>query len=307
MLDSFETRLADVIADELPPATVQLVARPRNDLAAAAGQADGVVLVVQTMSAASERVMGDDARERRGARGQYRLRTVIRLRGQVSIDAVIRPGGGAEVNERRRILMSAIDALLVAMQDEDFRTGRGFRTDEDLGFELDSFRFAGLSQLEPSPGGFRIPTEFEGIRVLYDFSGLFWPVEAEPEGLHIAALPTRLAVLPAQVPERIGATAGGADVNIPIGLDLRAMNGASPRVLARLRGASPPGSLVGDTVNVPAGWTAFVPAADGVLTVVYRPPAVLAAPTRVRVTTALSREEGPSAHLADFVIEVANA
>src|SRR6185436_15344806 len=106
MLDSFETRLTDMIADALENvAALQLVTRSRSDLATAAAEDDQVALVVHTLRAAPDVTMGDDARERRGAKGQYQLRTVLRLAGQVAIDAVIHPVGGGNLDARRRIVM----------------------------------------------------------------------------------------------------------------------------------------------------------------------------------------------------------
>jgi hypothetical protein len=74
--------------------------------------------------------------------------------------------------------------------------------------------------------------------------------------------------------------------------------------LARIRGASPPGELVGSTTDVPAGWVAFVPDEGGSVGIVYRPPATVTEPIRVGVTTALSRERRPFVSLAELDIEV---
>jgi hypothetical protein len=74
--------------------------------------------------------------------------------------------------------------------------------------------------------------------------------------------------------------------------------------MARLRGASPPGQLVGSTADVPTGWSAFAPDPDGTFNIVYRPPASVATPVRVGVSTALSRPERPIVSLAELDIEV---
>jgi hypothetical protein len=72
MLDSFETRLTDMIADALNSVTaIQLVTRSRGDLATAADDDDRVALVVHTMAAVPDITMGDDVRERHGSKGQY--------------------------------------------------------------------------------------------------------------------------------------------------------------------------------------------------------------------------------------------
>jgi hypothetical protein len=295
MLDGFEARLADLVADELNGiAAIEVVTRPRSDLTTAP---DRVALVVRTLSATPDVTMGDDARERLGTRGSYRLRTMLRLTGQVAIDAVVSPTGGADLEDRRPIVMTVVDRLLVAFQRASIRSGRDFQTDVDLGFDLDGFRFAGVAA--PSEA----PASFSTIRAIYDFTGRFWPIEAPVEGDAIAALPTRLAVLPVRIPERIQARAG-QDLTIPLHIDLRALNGAAARVMARLRGASPPGQLIGSGADVPAGWFAFTPDPEGAVALVYRPPAAVPTPVRVGVSTALSRAERPLVPLAELDIEV---
>jgi hypothetical protein len=227
------------------------------------------------------------------------LRTTLRLAGQLAISAIISPSGGPNVGDRRQIVVDVVDSLLVALQRPSIRSGQDFQTGVDLGFDLDGFRFAGLSAPEDAPAS------FSTIRALYDFSGRFWPVEAPVEGDAITALPTRIAVLPVQIPERIHVVAG-TDLQVPLKLDLRALNGASARVMARLRGAAPPGQLVGATNDVPAGWTAFNLDPDGSVNVVYRPPATIATPVRVGVSTALSRAQRPFVALAELTIEVSS-
>jgi hypothetical protein len=295
MLDSLEARLADLIADELSGvAALQTVTRPRSDLATVPGR---VALVVRAVNATPVVAMGDDARERLGNRGEYQLRTTLRLAGQVAIDAIINPVSGPAVAERRRIVMDVVDRLLVALQRPTIREGQDFQTGADLGFELDGFRFAGLS----APA--ETPASFSTIRALYDFTGRFWPVEAPLEGEAILAVPTRIAVLPVQIPERIRAIAG-SELTIPLRIDLRALNGAEARVMARLRGASPPGQLIGSTADVPAGWLAFLPEAGGTFNILYRPPSTVTNPLRVGVSTALSRPQRPFVSLVEFEIEV---
>jgi hypothetical protein len=295
MLDSFEARVTDLVADELNGiAAVQTITRPRSDVST---DPDRVAIVVRTLSAAPDVNFGDDARERLGSRGQYQLRTTLRLAGQLAISATINPSGGTNVADRRRIVMDVVDALLVALQRSSIRSGQDFQTGVDLGFDLDGFRFAGLSTPDDAPHS------FSTISALYDFSGRFWPVETPEEGDEITAVPTRIAVLPIQIPERLRAVAG-TDLLVPLRLDLRALNGASARVMARLRGAAPPGQLVGATSDVPAGWTAFTPQPDGSVDIVYRPPATVATPVRVGVSTALSRAQRPFVALAELTIEV---
>jgi hypothetical protein len=297
MLDSFEARVADLVADELNGiAAVETVTRPRSGLTT---DPDRVAIVVRTLSAKPDLAFGDDARERLGSRGQYQLRTTLRLAGQLAISAIVSPTGGDNLEDRRRIVVDVVDSLLVAFQRPSIRSGQDFQTGVDLGFDLDGFRFAGLSAPENEP------ESFSSIRALFDFSGRFWPVEAPEEGDAITALPTRIAVLPVQIPERIRAVSG-TDLQVPLKLDLRALNGASARVMARLRGAAPPGQLVGATTDVPSGWTAFNLDPDGSVNIVYRPPASVATPVRVGVSTALSRAQRPFVALAELTIEVSS-
>ena len=305
MLDEFELRLADLIADELAGVqALQLVTRTRSDLGTVVTEPDGVAIIVHTLNADSSRIMGDDALERRGTKGQYRLRTTLRLSGQVAADIAIRTEGGNDLDQRRSRLVQILDALLVALQDETVRNGRAFLTDTDQGFELDGFRLATVAELTPAASAFTLPEGFGAIRATYDFSGRFWPVQPEAEGDAITALPTRIAVMPVLAPERLSATAGAADLTVPLQLDLRLLNGATGRVLGRLKGASPPGSLQGDNAGVPAGWTAFAYDPNGTVSVVYRPPGALGAPARVQVSLALSREGRPSIPLGEFAIQV---
>jgi hypothetical protein len=299
MLDSFEQRLTDMLADALAGVTdIQVVTRPRGDMATVATDPGKVAIVVRALSAAAEHSMGDDSRERRGRKGQFELQTSLRLSGQVALDLIIGDSAGTGLDARRSTLMHVLDVLLATLHRDTVRNGRDFQTGVDLGFDLDGFR---LNRLEPPT---ETPASFSTVRVLYDYSGRFWPVEAPLAGDHISALPTRIAVLPVQVPERVAALAGGPDVKIPLRIDLRSLNGAQVRLAARLQGASPPGTLIGAATEVPPGWVGYTPDSEGVTTIVYRPPATVAGPVRVNVATAISQPSRPSLPLAEMVIEV---
>jgi hypothetical protein len=289
-----------MLADALPANTgVQLVTRPRSDLGAVAPAKDKVVVLVRTVSAAATQRLGDDQRERRGTKGHYQLQTSLHLEGQVAIDCTINADGGNDLELRRPALMQALDRILVALQAENVRTGPAFQTGDDLGFEIVGFRLVRVEPPAENPG------TFAALRAIYAFSGRFWPVEAPLAGRHITTPLTRLAVLPVVAPERVMAAAGGADVTIPLRIDLRTLGGASAVVATHLEGTSPPGSLVGGTTQgVPDGWRGFTLDDSGVAAIVYRPPAAVAGIAVVQVAATLCRASEPSVPLAGITIEV---
>jgi hypothetical protein len=196
-----------------------------------------------------------------------------------------------------------VDRVLAATHDDRVRSGAAFATSQDQGFELRSFAFRSMASVPDSPAS------FAALRLLFEFAGRFLPVEAAIDGDAIRSLPTRLAIVPVQAPVGLHTRAGDPDLSIPLRMDLRSLNGASPRVIARMRGAAPPGTLVGDGTNVPPGnWKAFVPDASGVVTIVYRPPAALVGgDVRIELETALSRPSEPAVRLAEVAFEVRSA
>lgn len=301
MINAFESRLTDMLADSLSGVSeVQLVTRPRYDMDTAAPSATEAAVVVRVLTAKSQTKLGDDSLERQGQKGAYELRTMLYLSGTVELEIVIDPGStGTEVEQRRATLMHSLDQLVLSLHNEEVRNGRAFQTGADLGFDLDGFR---LVSIEPPA---EEPDNFARFRMLYSYSGRFWPVETPAEGDLIRTLPTRIAVLPMQIPEKNVAIAGGSDITIPIHVDLRALNSASARLMARLRGASPPGNLVGDTTGMPpGGWVFWVPDSDGIFQIIYHPPASVSGTVFVGVSSALDTESGPRIALGDFDIEV---
>ena len=300
MLDAFEIRLADLLADALagtqrlgPVGRVGVVADPT---------AGNVGIAVRIASARPRVLVGDDSRERIGPRGDIRLRPLLSLEGEAAVVLTAVPPGGNQRRQGRARLMAMLDQVLLVLHPEDMRQGRAFLADTDLGFELDGFR---LHAVGPVPD---IEDSTLQIELLYAYSGRFWPVETPAEGGLIETLATRLTVMPVRLPERISAQAGGPDVTVPVTLDLRAAGGAAAALVARLGGAAPPGELVGDgAIEVPAGYSGFAIGADGTASVIYRPPGALAGPAQVRVETRLAHPDRPSIHLADFAIEVVPA
>jgi hypothetical protein len=222
------------------------------------------------------------------------------LKGEVALDFMIAPPAPAgDPLQPRQRLFQVLDQTLLALHQDNVRQGRAFLlTDEDLGFELDGFR---LTQVGPLPDR---PDNVRSLRTIYQYAGRFWPVEVPAEGGIIQHLPTRLVILPVQIPEGLTAQAGGADVTIPLPVDLRAFNGAPVRLVARLRGASPPGTLRGDSADVPAGFVAYAPDDAGVFQVVYRPPATLSNDTQVRVSLGLAHADRPTVQLGELKLQV---
>ncbi len=290
MLEAFEARLADLLADAL--AGIAGLAVPRRGPPAAIPAA-GVAPFVQVVHAETEPVLGDDAPVTRRIAGSLRLRTVLVLHGEVRVSLV----AAAAVAQPARL--AALDTVLVALQDESVRQGRAFDDDTDQGFELRGFRF-----LRAAPGAGPTPLSVATWELVFAYEGDFWPVRPEPEGPAITAIPQRLVPLPLVVPEVLSARAGGADVTIPLQLDLRTIGGAAPRVVARLRGAAPPGVLLGDAAGAPPGFVSVPVDANGIAALDYRPPAALAAPTRVRIAASLAGEDRPTVALTELVIQV---
>lgn len=297
MLDAFETRLTDLLADALV-GTPNLGPIGRSG-AVAAPAAGNVGIAIRVAGASSTGQVGDDERERLGPRGAIRLRPLLHLEGDAVLRlevATPRPADAAEVRQR---LVTVMDAVLLALHREPVRNGREFLTNVDQGFELDGFRLAALGA---APEQSDDPRTFE---LTYHFAGRFWPVEEPAEGGLIVNLPTRLTVMPVRLPERISARAGGGDVQVPIHIDLRATNGAPSLLAARLAGAAPPGALVGDpAAAVPDGFTGFPQSDGGIFRLVYRPPETLSARTEVRVQTRLAHADRPTISLTEFAIEV---
>jgi hypothetical protein len=291
MLDAFEARLADLLADAL--ADEAGIATPRRSLPGEA-VAPGLVLpVVRVTAVAADPLLGDDAPlVRRLPGGGLGLRTVFALRGDVALDLI----PGADVT--RPALLRALDAALVALGEEAVRRGAAFADGTDQGFALRGFRFREAAP--PSEPG------ATGLRAVFAFEGEFWPVRPEAEGPAIATIPTRMATLPVAAPEGLSAQAGGPDLTIPLRLDLRRLGAAPGNVLARLSGADPPGALLGATPppGAPAGAVAVPVAADGTADLGFRPAAALGAPAVARITLSLARAGGTGPALGEIAVQV---
>lgn len=292
MLDAFETRLADLLADLL--AGQEEIAGVARAGATSAFGPKGARVHVRVLSGAPRSVLGDDEREALGQKGAYTLRQTLRLEGQVQLELSVL----AAAKDPRVALLKAVDRVLLALHAGDVRTGGAFKTDADLGFELDGFRLEGVT----TPAS---PTvDDRRIQIDYRYSGAFWPLAPAESGKPITTVPVRLAVLPAGLPEGLSVSAGGADLDVPITLDLRAMGGATGLLAARLRGAAPPGQLVGGTSGGPPGFVVYAPGEDEQYHLRYRPPATLSGRARVRVELRLAQPDRPTVAVGELSLEV---
>lgn len=298
MLNALEQRLADVLADALAqtPGVESVV---RAGALAAGGSPTAATVTVRVLNAAPRQEVGDDRRDVRRVAGGFELRTLLRLSGEALLEVTLaRAVSAGDAAGQRAILVRALDALLAALQDDGFRSGESFDTDEDQGFELDSFVLASLDSEHDSPDDVR------AFRVLCRFSGRFWPVEPALAGPSIERIPTRVAVLPANFPRAVRTRAAEGDVRVPVEVDLRELSGARALLVARLLGSAPPGALVPDSPGAPAGSAGFAPRDDGRFEVVYRPPASLAGAVRVRVRLGLASAERDTLDVGELSIEV---
>jgi hypothetical protein len=304
MIEPFEAALADLLADRVGPhPAVAVVTRWRDGMADPLGDEARVAVLVHDAQVSDE-LGGDRDEELRGA-GDISLRSSLRLAGQarITVEVATTDQAGEQAGQRSA-LVAAADAVLVALHDDDVRTGRAWGDDHDQGFAIDRFRLARLGHLDDPPDQFR------RLDIWCGYAGRFWPTEPLVEGDLIAApIRVRSATLDPVLPMGVRAVGGGADVVAPVVVDLRTLGGADRRLVARLSGAAPPGTLVGDTVGVPEGSVAYSPTdpADpggGRFEVVFRPAAVLAGAAVARVVLSLAGGDHPTVRLGEFEIAV---
>lgn len=297
MLDAFEARLADLFADLM---AAEPGLRPPLRSLPAAPPASLIQPVLRVLSASAAASVGDDARQVRRRAAGIGLRAVLPLEGLVAVDLV--PAGDVA----RPARLAALDVVLAALQSPDWRNGAAFADGSDQGFLLRGFRFAEATLADEAVVAPALPM----LRATFRYEGEFWPVRPDEDGPAIASIPLRLAVLPVNAGEALVARAGGADLAIPVGIDLRAMRLPGPgveagalRVVARLRGAAPPGSLVGDAAALP-GFVSYPVAGDGVARLVFRPPAAVAATALAGIELALEGAGRPRVALAELAVRV---
>jgi hypothetical protein len=301
MIDGFEERLADLIADRLAAVTeLQLVTRPRANLPALAADRGRVVAAV--LQGAPVADLADPPRELFRTGSTLATRPLLRLTGTAALAVETQDGGAGP--GARPLLFRLMDQLLLTMADPQVREGAAFVADEDLGFALERFELTEVKFEEAT----------EGLRravARYAYTGRFWPVEPAQAAGAIRALPVRMAVLPAGLPDQLRVRAGGDPLRIPVVLDLRALQvgeaagAADPRLVARLMGASAPGALEGGQAGeAPPGATIYAPDAAGGFTIVYRPPAAVAGRVRARVGLGLAHGAHPTIAVGVLAIEV---
>jgi len=301
MIGGFEARLAELITDRLAEVPeLSVVARPGAPMPAPVADTGRVVVaVVQTAPLGD---VADAGREVFRAGSTLATRPLLRLHGMVAL--AVETTDAAGVLGTRGVLFRLVDALLLSLDDPEVRAGAAFATDEDLGFALDRFQLSDVAFQDPSGG-----TQRAVVR--YAFTGRFWPVEPAQAAGAIRSLPVRVVVLPAGLPERLRARAGGAPLRIPVTLDLRTLEvgdgsgAAAPRLVARLLGASPPGALEeGEVTDAGRAYAPDLGDAAGAFTVVYRPPAVVAGTARVRVGLGLAHGPRRTIAVGELAIEV---
>lgn len=269
MIEEFEARLADLIADRLAGTTeLTSIGRMRDGFP----DAEGPSAAVMVLSADPDAELGDDRREVFGGRGERAERPVLRLGGEALVRLEV---SAAASSAERAALLRALDRLLLELHDPAVRDGSAFDTGADLGFALDGgFR---LARVTAGPDG-APALDHRRFDLRYRYAGRFWPVMPPLVGPAITSIPTRLALLPASIPKGLAARAGAPTLSIGVPLDLRALGGAVPELVARLQGAAPAGVLEGASDGLPPGFVR-VPVLDGAARLAYVPPGALDART----------------------------
>lgn len=295
MLDDFEMRLADHLADALAgTAGLGAVVRLGVSGPGAGGSVDVALGILRAEPDAS---VGDDERDRIQRIDGIRLRPTLHLQGAVRVRLAGTPEDGETPATTRARLVRVMDRVLLALHEEDVRRGLAFGGGGDSGFELDGFRLLAIDTL---PGEIDPAT----IDLSYRFAGRFWPLGEEVTGPAIREIPTRIAVLPVELPNGLRVHAGAEAIEVPLRADLRALNGADARIIARLRGAAPPGALVGETDDAPEGFVAFARSTDGAFRIRYRPPDSVAGHTTARIETRLAAPVDLAVELGEVAVEV---
>ena len=295
MIDGFEARLTDLIADRLAGTTeIVSVARMRDGFPDAALTAPSAGVMV--LSADPDTELGDDKLEVLGGRGERAERPVLRLAGEVLVRLEVR--AAASLSERAA-MVQALDRLLLELHDPAVRNGRAFDTGQDLGFSLDGgFRLARVVTASSAV----VSADHRRFDVVYAYAGRFWPVET-PTGPSITNVRARAAVLPMPIPSGLSTQAGAGALPIDVPIDLRASGGAIPDLAARLQGAAPPGALQGTTAGLPPGFVR-VPVIDGAARLSYLPPATLETRVEVGIEIRYAGVESSFPVLARLPVEV---
>jgi hypothetical protein len=297
MLNSFETRLTEILSDSLlewpePHAVI----RQGSELPPLNPNDSRTVIAVQMVSAEHSERLGDDALDRIGMKGDYHLKKILGLNG--TIELTVSFEGNTDGVSPRVLQMQAVDRILLALHIDTLRNGMSFTTEEDLGFQLDGFR---LEHINSSRSETTIIPE---VNIAYNFSGSFWPIEPLMQGPVITDTPTRIAVLPVTIPADLSVHAGTANLPIPIQGDLRVMGSAVLRLYARLRNNGGPGILIGITDGLPEGFVAYEPDENSTFMVTYQPPETVATTTVVETELCFIDEEDTTIEIGRVSIKV---
>jgi hypothetical protein len=298
----FENRLTDLLADALSGISEIAVLRTLDGVAP---QSTVVQIAPRLTRFEPDPTFGDDDPDRIGPRPELRLRSTLHARGEMLLALRIGPpGNGSTAADQRRKLLSALDRVLPRLGEIEVRRGGAFTQPSDQGFELDAFRLLGVNETEGAAGQ---------LDARYGFAGRFWPAGVETVGEAIRRIPVRIAVLPVTLPER-PIVREGTDIQIPVRLDLRSLESRATgevgpaagagRLRARLRGASPPGTLIGGTASATGAGRAYDQSAPGAFTVSYRAPGTVAGRAEAHIELAFEREGEALIELGEVVVEV---
>jgi len=295
----FEDRLTDLLADRLAAVSGIAVLRTLDGTA----QVNTVQVAPRITNVTTDVEFGDDDRDRIGPRSELRLRTTLHVAGDVLL--TLRIGARANAAQRRQRLLTALDRVLPALAEGEVRRGHAFELPTDQGFELDGFRLLGFAEPEDASAGM--------MEVRYRFVGRFWPAGIEQIGDAIRRIPVRVAVLPIMLPQGLVAREG-TEIEIPVRLDVRALESRAPgevtppfgsgHVHAQLRGASPPGVLIGGIASPTGIGRAYAQSETGVFPVIYRAPATVAGRAEAHIDLSYEREGATRVHLGEVAVEV---
>lgn len=296
MIDPFEVAVADLLADRA--GAHPAVGSVRRAGVAGPVATDGTAGVsVGVVDAVAGDEVGVDRDERVSRTIERRSH---RLTGRVRIALTVGPAGGPAGDSLRRAnLWQAADMVLVVVHQPDVRDGSVWGADHEQGFAIDRFRLASVG--EPTPPD---TAGADRLDIWCDYAGRFWPVDPLVEGdIIVEPVPTRLLVHDTELPTGLFARAGGAELAVPLHVDVRTFD-ATPRLVARLGGAAPPGELLGDEDGAPPGWFGYPPDEHGTYTILFRPAAAIAAPADARVLLGLASADRPTVSIGELQIEV---
>jgi hypothetical protein len=265
VISDFETRLAETLGTRIgAPFTGRVDVAPGpaadDDVRLILGVVNAVV-VDQSMGSRPEVLPGDP-----------NPRRAVHLRCTVALETRVNPADRAGQ-------MKALEAVLYALDDAEFRTGKALADGTDRGFVIHELRPA--SVVAPLAANDRV-----GIDVVA--TGLFWPAGVAGEaGDLIDEIRLRGAVVPLEItPSDPRLVAGGPAVELTIRFDMKAFSiqeGKSEKlpfgtiaVTLVAPGGKPGKGTVGGGVEGNPATVHIVPVNDHTATITYTPPATAA-------------------------------